>query len=88
VKFLADNTKASSSPTAGVFVPTSALHDRNGKKVVWIAFNGRAVEREVEVLTQRSSGFTVKGLVGGENVISAAPPTLKDGEKIKIKGQQ
>jgi len=46
------------------------------------------VEREVEVLTQRSSGFTVKGLVGGENVISAAPPTLKDGEKIKIKGQQ
>jgi len=87
VKFLADNTKATSSQTAGVFVPTSALHDRNGKKAVWIAFNGRVVEREVEVLTQRSSGFTVKGLTGGENVITAAPSTLKDGDKIKIKGQ-
>jgi len=88
VKFLADNSKTSSSQAAGVFVPTSALHDRKGKKVVWIAFNGKALEREVEVLTQRSSGFTVKGLMGGENVITSAPPTLKDGDKIKIKGQQ
>jgi len=88
VKFLADNSKAPSSQAGGVFVPTSALHDRNGNKVVWIAFNGKALEREVQVVTQRSTGFTVKGLMGGENVITAAPPTLKDGDKIKIKGKQ
>jgi hypothetical protein len=29
----------------------------------------------------------VKGLVGGEDVITAAPQSLKDGDKIKIKGQ-
>jgi HlyD family secretion protein len=88
VKFLADNTKtASSADASGVLVPTSAIHDRNGKKIVLIAFNGKALEREVQVISQRSSGFTVKGLNGGENVITAAPPALKDGDKIKIKGQ-
>ena len=86
VRFLADHTQATGSQTGGVFVPTSALHDHNGKKVVWIAFNSRVVEREVKVLTQSSSGFTVKGLTGGENVVTAAPSTLKDGDKIKIKG--
>jgi len=88
VKFLADNTKtAASSQATGVLVPTAAIHDRNGKKVVLMAFNGKALEREVQVVSQRSSGFTVKGLNGGENVITAGPPTLKDGDKIKIKGQ-
>ena len=88
VKFLADTSKtAASSEASGVLVPTAAIHDRNGKKVVLIAFNGKALEREVQVVSQRSSGFTVKGLNGGENVITAGPPTLKNGDKIKIKGQ-
>ena len=88
VKFLADNSKTSATPQASeVLVPTAAIHDHNGKKVVLIAFNGKALEREVQVVSQRSSGFTVKGLNGGESVITAAPPTLKDGDKIKIKGQ-
>jgi HlyD family secretion protein len=88
VKFLADKTKTSASPgLSGVLVPTSAIHDHNGKKVVLIAFDGKALEREVQVVSQRSSGFMVKGLNGGENVITSAPPTLKDGDKIKIKGQ-
>jgi len=88
VKFLADKTKTSVSPeVAGILVPTSAIHDHNGKKVVLIAFNGKALEREVQVVSQRSSGFIVKGLNGGENVITAGPPSLKDGDKIKIKGQ-
>jgi hypothetical protein len=29
----------------------------------------------------------VDGLVGGEDVITAGPADLKDGDKIKIKGQ-
>jgi hypothetical protein len=36
---------------------------------------------------QRSDGSLVDGLVGGESVITTAPPALKDGDKIKIKGQ-
>jgi HlyD family secretion protein len=87
VKFLASEKKNTSSEPAGAFVPTTAVRDQDGKKIVFIAFNGKALMREVQVLSQRSGGLIVKGLVGGENVITAGPPNLKDGDKIKIKGQ-
>jgi hypothetical protein len=89
VKFLADEapkTKTATEPT-GVFVPATALRDRDGKKIVLIAFNGKVVAREVHVLGQRADGSMVDGLVGGESVITTAPATLKDGDKVKIKGQ-
>jgi HlyD family secretion protein len=88
VKFLANDQKttASSGPV-GVFVPTTAVRDHDGKKIVLIAFNDKALMREVQVISQRSGGLMVTGLVGGENVITAAPQNLKDGDKIKIKGQ-
>jgi HlyD family secretion protein len=88
VKFLANETpKTASAGPSGVFVPTTAVHDLDGKKVVFIAFNDKAVMRPVQIVAQRSGGLLVSGLVGGENVITVAPPTLKDGDKIKIKGQ-
>jgi HlyD family secretion protein len=87
VKFLAEEKKSTSSEPSGVFVPTTAVRDDGGKKVVLIAFNGKALKREVQVVSQRSGGLIVKGLVGGESVITAGPPNLKDGDKIKIKGQ-
>jgi HlyD family secretion protein len=92
VKFLANDQKANDRKTgstqpSGAVVPTSAVRDRDGKKIVLVAYNGKAVAREVHVLNQRSDGFLVDGLVGGENVITAGPQNLKDGDKIKIKGQ-
>jgi len=87
VRFLANETPKDSKGPAGVFVPSTALRDRNGKKIVLIAYNGKAVAREVHVTSQRADGALVDGLVGGENVITTAPATLKDGDKIKIKGQ-
>jgi HlyD family secretion protein len=89
VKFIADepSQKRSDSGPAGVFVPSTAMRDRDGKKVVYIAYNGRAVAREIHVVSQRADGGLVDGLVGGESVITTAPTTLKDGDKIKIKGQ-
>jgi HlyD family secretion protein len=87
VKFLANDTPKNTTGPTGVYVPTTAMRDRDGKKIVLIAYNGKAVAREIRILSQRSDGALVDGLVGGESVISAAPPTLKDGDKIKIKGQ-
>src|SRR6202789_2904325 len=87
VKFLADAPKAASTQPAGAFVPSTAVRDHDGKKTVFLAFNGKALARPVHILGQRSDGSLVDGLVGGENVITNAPPTLKDGDKIKIKGQ-
>ena len=89
VKFLADQPKArtASSGPAGVFVPSTAIRDHDGKKIVFLAFKGRAMQRDVRVKAQRSGGALVSGLNGGETVITTAPESLKDGDKIKIKGQ-
>jgi len=86
VKFLADEKKPSNTQPAGAFVPATALRDHDGKKVVFLAFDGKARMREVHVMSQRTDGFLVDGLVGGESVISAGPQDLKDGDTIKIKG--
>lgn len=87
VRFLAnDKPKDSKGPT-GVFVPSTAMRDRDGKKVVYLAYNGKTVSREVHIVSERADGALVDGLVGGESVITTAPATLKDGDKIKIKGQ-
>ncbi len=89
VKFLADEPKAksASSGTVEVFVPSPALREHDGKKIVFLAFKGKAMQREVRVKAQRSGGVLVEGLNGGEDVITTAPQALKDGDKIKIKGQ-
>ena len=88
-KFIADEAprKAVASGPVGVFVPSNAVRDRDGKKIVLIAFNGKLVQREVRVTAQRSGGVLVNGLNGGEDVVTAGPATLKDGDRIKIKGQ-
>jgi HlyD family secretion protein len=87
VKFLADQKKNTGNQPQGAFVPANALRDRDGKKIVFLAFDGKARTREVHVLSQRTDGFLVDGLVGGESVITTAPQDLKDGDSIKIKGQ-
>ena len=87
VRFLANDKPQGAKEPTGVFVPSTAMRDRDGKKIVYIAFNGRAVMREIHVVSQRADGALVAGLVGGESVITTAPSTLRDGDKIKIKGQ-
>lgn len=87
VKFLANDTPKTATGPTGVFVPSTAVRDRDGKKIVFLAYNGKAVAREVHITSQRADGPLVDGLVGGESVITTAPATLKDGDKIKIKGQ-
>ena len=84
--------KASDDKTAGtkqtyVFIPTTALRDKDGTKFVLIDFNGKALRRTVHVQGQRSGGYLVDSLIGGENVITAGPADLQDGQKIRIKGQ-
>lgn len=87
VRFLANETPKNTKEPTGVFVPSTAVHDLDGKKIVLLAFNGKAVSREVHITSQRADGALVDGLVGGESVIVGGPATLKDGDRIKIKGQ-
>jgi len=88
VRFIADENKnIGNSQPAGAFVPSAGVRESDGQKYVLLAFNGKAMRRDVKVLSQRSGGALVSGLNGGESVITTAPETLKDGDKIKIKGQ-
>ena len=87
VEFKGTETKASGPKQTWVFIPTAALRDKDGKKFVWIAFDGKVLRRDVHVQGQRSGGYLVDALVGGENVITTAPENLQDGQKIRIKGQ-
>src|SRR5437764_9741755 len=86
VRFIADE-KSRSSPTvsSGAVVPISAIHDNGGKRVVMVAFNSRAVTREVKVISQRNDGYLVDGLTGGEDIIVNAHADLKDGDRVKTK---
>jgi HlyD family secretion protein len=86
VKFLADEPKAASSQPSGAFVPGSAVRDHEGGKIVFLAFDGRAKMRAIHVLSARTDGFVVDGLVGGESVITKGPQDLKDGDTIKVRG--
>src|SRR5579864_1539389 len=87
VHFIADENKAAATQAAGAYVPTAAIRDVEGNKYVLIAFQGKAMKRDVKILSQRSGGALVSGLNGGETVITTAPEGLKDGDKIKVKGQ-
>ena len=86
VRFIADQNQGTTQ-AAGAFVPTGALRDADGKKYVLLAFEGKAMRRDVKILSQRNGGALVSGLNGGESVITTANGNLKDGDKIKIKGQ-
>jgi HlyD family secretion protein len=87
VQFLASDNRAATRKQAGAFIPTQALRDKDGTKFVFIVFNGRTLRRDVHVLGPRSGGYLVDALVGGETVVTSAPADLKDGQKIRIKGQ-
>src|SRR5947209_3696893 len=86
VRFIADEKgKSGQTVSSGAVVPTSSVRDNGGKRIVLVAFNGRAAVREVKVLSQRSDGYLMDGLTGGEDIIVNAPADLKDGDRIKIK---
>jgi len=84
---VSSNEKNAAAKQTYVFVPTAALRDKDGTKFVLLAFNGKALRRVVHVQGQRSGGYLVDSLVGGESVITAGPADLQDGQKIHIKGQ-
>src|SRR5450759_868926 len=86
-KAKANDDKNAGTRPAWVLVPTAALRDKDGTKFVLLAFKGKALRRDVHVQGQRSGGYLVDSLVGGESVITAGPADLQDGQRIHIKGQ-
>jgi HlyD family secretion protein len=86
VKFLSDANAGATAKSSGIFAPSAAMRERNGKKFVFVVVNGRAVAREVRVRSTRTNGCLVDGLTGGEDLITAGPASLQDGDRVKVKG--
>lgn len=85
VRFLAEEGKNQAQVSSGSVVPAAAVHDSGGKKIVLVAFEGRAVAREIKIQSQRNDGYLVDGLTGGEDIIVNAPSDLKDGDRVLVK---
>jgi HlyD family secretion protein len=84
VAFLSVNGPATtqSAQTPVPRVPATAVHDG----AVFVMEGGKAVRRAVVTGRAAASGEIEikKGLIGGEDLIINPPPTLQDGDKVKV----
>jgi len=66
-----------------IMIPKSAIRQRDGRDVIWIARAGRVEQRAVTVGTPRGDEVTVvAGLLGGERVVVEGADKLADGARI------
>ena len=86
VSFLKDAPAAGQAPeTTAVVVPKSAIRSLDGKSIVFVLNDDRVERRAVKVgLENGDQVEVVSGVRAGERVVTDGPPTLKDGDKVKI----
>jgi RND family efflux transporter MFP subunit len=69
-----------------IVVPTDALRDENGKKIVFLYKDGKVERRAVKAGQPRGSGTEIlAGLSEGDQVIVKAPEQLRDGDSVDVK---
>ncbi len=87
VTFFGDQPEQKSgAPAPAALVPQNALHDDNGKKVVFLVKEGRIERRAVSVGGVRGSDVEIfAGLASGDAVVVKGPANLHDGEAIAVK---
>jgi RND family efflux transporter MFP subunit len=76
--------KGETAPAA--LVPPDAVHDDNGKKIVFIVKDGHLERRAVTTGGTRGTDLEiVAGLNAGDSVVVKGPPNLRDGQAVEIK---
>jgi RND family efflux transporter MFP subunit len=91
VQFVEPEAKPGSSPAAAgpppVLVPKEAVATRDGKSVVFEVLEGKVRQRVVETGMERAGQLVVRqGLAGGETLVARPPESLKDGDRVRVKG--
>jgi len=86
VSFLADApAPGQAPPRPRVVVPKAAVRSADGKSIVFVMKEDRVERRAVGVgLENGDQVELVSGVSAGERVVVDGPPTLKDGDKVKI----
>lgn len=86
----ADGADAGGAPTAAAdgaetSVPKSAVRDIEGRSVVWVVADGRALRRPVQLLGPAGDRVRIgAGLVAGEVVVTGGGEALKDGARVRV----
>ena len=86
VSFLKDAPPAGQAPAApAVVVPKAAVRSADGHPVVFVFSEDRVERRAVRVGLENGDQVEVtSGVRAGERVVIDGPPTLKDGDKVRI----
>ena len=87
VTFLGDEPKKQAGAVEPVAtVPSSALRDDNGSKIVYLVKDNKLERRAVKPGNARGSDIEIfAGLTPGDMVVTKGPPDLRDGESIQLK---
>jgi RND family efflux transporter MFP subunit len=87
VSFLGSKPAAApAQPPKGVLVPPDAIAQRDGRSVVFVVTDGRAVQRAVEPSPQDVGAMKLipRDVATGERVVLSPPPALHDGASVTI----
>ena len=89
VTFLSDEPVKkvdASAPVVAALLPTDALHDEGGKKVVFLVKNDKLERRAVAVgSAQGAQTEILSGIVAGDSVVVKGPANMQDGLAVQIK---
>ncbi|HJR59758.1 MAG TPA: efflux RND transporter periplasmic adaptor subunit [Vicinamibacterales bacterium] len=86
VSFLRDEEpKAAAPPAARVSVPKAAVKSVDGRSVVFVVRDDRVERRAIRAGLENGGEVEVlSGVSAGERVVIEGPPTLKDGDRVRI----
>jgi len=86
VTFIQKPEAGATTGASRVSVPKSAIQQRDGKTIVFVFSDGRAVSQSVSVGSEFGDRVEIKqGLAGGESVIVRGNESLTDGARVKVK---
>lgn len=89
VSFLRDEdpAAASAAPIARFEVPKSAVRTLDGRTVVFVVREDRVERRAVRTGNEDGDAMEVlSGVTAGERVVIEGPPTLQDGDRVRVQG--
>jgi len=86
VTFLGAEQKKEPGAAAIILIPQSAVHDENGRKIVFLLKDDKTERRAVTLGGNRGSDTEViAGITAGDTVIVKAPGNLRDGQSVEVK---
>jgi HlyD family secretion protein len=86
VAFLGNEPAKKEGAAPAATVPSDALRDESGKKIVFLVKDAKLERRAVTVgNTNGGAAEILAGLTEGDRVVVKGPADLRDGEAVQIK---